>query len=229
MSNQLNDPSSLLPFLILGAEDDNASSSDPAGSEGDSQSSGGEDGKTGSSSSKEVHDDANDPKVQGLKSALQKERQGRQADADELKELRKLKKQHDEAELAKKSDIDQARIKAEAAEEKATKLATGFLNRELNLAIVEAARGLDFIDADDALAGVDRSGFTFTQDEDDPSNVTIDKKTIEAAVKSLATKKPHFVKAGTDDGKPSGSQFGGPKKKQQTSDEALKEKYPSLR
>ena len=67
------------------------------------------------------------------------------------------------------------------------------------------------------------------QDDDDPSVITIDQKSIAAQVKALSTKKPHFIKTGTEDGEPTGSSFGGTKtpKKTNRSDE-LKAAYPSL-
>lgn len=221
----------LLPAIIRGAEDDEAagstsesSSSDEGGNGAGNESGSSEDSQDGS----QEHDDADDPKVKGLKSALEKTRQEAKAKDAELKELRKLKKAQDDAELLTKSEIEQATIREERATEKAKKLADGFLKTTINQAIRNAASELHFYDIDDALAGVDRAELVFSQDDDDPSNVTIDTKTVEKAVKALATKKPHLIKSGTDDGEASGSQFGGTRQKKATSTEEFKTRYPGL-
>lgn len=215
--------------LIIGAEEDNSqegSQSAANGSTDDDQSSVNEDSGGGSNSSQSGgHDDADDPKVKGLKSALEKERLANAAKDNELKELRKLKKAQEARELAEKDEVEQARIKAERATEKAEKLAAGLLKRDLNSAITSVARELKFIDPTDAISGVDMSTIVFEQDEDDPSNITIDEKTVKAAVKALLSRKPHFAKSGTDDGEATGSQFGGKQKKPVTD---LKSLYPSL-
>src|SRR5690606_19230575 len=108
---------------------------------------------------------------------------------------------------AEKTEIDQYKAKAEKATSTNERLAASLLKRDLDDAIKAAAK--DFIDPDDALRGIDRSKLVFEQDEDDPTEITLDLKSIEREVKNLATKKPHFLKQGTDDGEPTGSQFGG--------------------
>lgn len=171
------------------------------------------------------HEDRDDPNVQGLKSALDKER--RRADALE-KAAKAREKADEERKLAEQSEIDQARTREQKANDKAQRLASGFLNEKLANAITAEAQLLNFIDIDDALKGVDRSKITFSQDEDDPSNVTIDKDTVKAAVKALATTKSHFIKTGTDDGAPTGSAFGGTKKTKPDEEATLRSMYPSL-
>jgi hypothetical protein len=222
----------LLPEVIIGAEDD------ATGTEGDqktSESSSSDSSKdnkasTGSASkdsseatNDDGHDDANDPKVIGLKTALETERSTRKA---QDKELAKLRREKEERELAEKTEVEQAQIKADKAVARADKLAAGLLDRDLNDAIRTAAEA--FIDPTDAIEGVDRKKLVFEQDPDDPSNITIDKKSVERAVKDLATRKPHFLKQGTEDGEPSGSTFGGNQRKKKTADETYKERYPSL-
>lgn len=214
-------------FLIIGAEGEGSeqgSSDNTSG--GDDAGDGGENQEENSSSSQE-HDDADDPKVKGLKSALAAERA--RADAAE-KDLKKRQKAEEAAELAKKDELEREKIRADAATEKATKLAEGLLKRDINAAIRAEAEKAGFIDVDDALAGVDRTSIIAEQHEDDPTQISIDLKTITTQVKALAAKKPHFIKQGTDDGEATGSQFGGSKQKKKGTDEdTLKELYPSLR
>lgn len=224
----------LLPEVILGAEVDPAGAGDDSGDpdgdsdddEGDGDGAAG--GDSGDSSGGESHSDSGDAATKGLKSALAAERK---AAKDATKRANALQKEKDERELATKSEVEQANTKLEQAQERANKLSAGLLKRDLDAAIRKAAS--NFIDADDAIAGVDRSKLVFTQDEDDPTDIEIDTKTVEKLVKELATKKPHFLKPeGTDDGQPTGSGFGGTgnrSKDKKTQEELLKEKYPSLR
>lgn len=215
----------LLPAVIFGAEGENEGEGDNDNPSGD------EDENAGSGSDNDdpedgEHDDANDPKVKGLKAALAAERRKNAALEKKQKQADKAKA---DAELAEKSELEQAQTKAQQAEERAQKLANGFLQSNINAAIRSAARDLNFIDVDDALAGVERSGITYDQDSDDPSDVSVDEDTVIAAVKALAKKKPHFLKTGTDDGDPTGSPMGGSRKKKLSSDEELAKKYPALR
>ena len=220
---------SRFPSIIRGAENDGDTDSSDSESSSTDSSSGG-DGGAGSSSEgsqqQKQHDDADDPAVKGLKSALEMERRNNKA---KDKELKALQKEKEERELAERTEIEQAQIRETKANEKAQKLAAGFLNEKLDNAIKAAATTLGFIDTDDALAGVDRASLTFEQDPDDPTQVTIDIKSVEREVKNLSTKKPHFLKRGTDDGEPSGHQFGGSQQKKKSSEDTLKEKYPALR
>lgn len=216
-----------LPEFILGADDED----DPEGDSGDSGDDAGDlsqddNGAAGSNSEgSSEHDDADDPKVKGLKSALDAERAKSKAAE---KKATALQKEKDAKDLADKSEIEQAQIRAEKAEEKATKLAAGYVRDALNGAIKDAANKLKFLDVTDALDGVDRSKLTYEQDEDDPTEVSIDLKILEKEVKALAQRKPHFLEKGTEDGGPTGGQFGGSKKKQKTPSDTYKERYPSL-
>lgn len=213
----------LLPLIIIGAEEGDDDNSNDTSSD-DAEKGKGDAGSDSQGSSKQTHDDADDEAVKGLKSALAAER----ADADkERKRANALQKEKDATELAKKSDIEQANIKAENAEKVAAKLAEGLLSRDLNDAVKAAATDLGFIDVSDALAGVGRDELTFEQDTDDPTNITIDMKSVEKAVKALATKKPHFLKSGTDDGHETGGKFNNRSKKKDE-EQDLKKLYPSL-
>lgn len=210
---------------IIGAEEGDGDHDDKSGDDDAPNDS--EDPDDPSKESQE-HDDADDPKVKGLKSALATERANNKRIARELRQAQKAK---DERELAEKSEVEQATAKATQAEEKATKLAQGLLKRDIDSAIEKAARDAGFIDIDDALSGVDRSKITWEQDDDDPSDIEIDFATVKAEVKGLASRKKHLIRSGTEDGQPTGSTFGGggKRKKGKLDDDALKERYPSLR
>lgn len=222
----------LLPYLIIGAEGDGDGEGEGgengSGDSGDGSGDGDPgDGDGDAGEGSDGSEGGEKPDVSGLKSALEKERA---ANKQKDKELKALRKAREAEENAKKSDLEKAQAEAEANKTKAEKLAAGFLKTNINGAIRRAAEKAGFIDPDDALAGISRDDITFEQDEDDPSDVTVDQKSVDRAVKALATKKPHFVKRGTDDGEPSGSQFGGSKpKSKKSSDDQLRERYPSLR
>lgn len=178
----------------------------------------------------------------GLRSALQKERNDRKKADRELKALRKFK---EEEEAKNKSDTDKAKDAAEKATRKAEKLAEGYKTNSINLAVIKAANGkLAFADIDDALRLIDRESLEVEQDEDDPSDVTIDGDSVTKALKALLKKKPHLAAKASDDDdeddeeeedKPSrrstGSKVGsrGTRDKGKLSEEKLKELYPQLR
>lgn len=221
----LSELEELLPVVFFGAEGEG---DDESGSDESDDDDAGSDDDNGSDNE---HDDANDPKVKGLKSALAAERARADAAEKKLKAAQaKAAKDQSDRELADKSEVEQAQTREQNANGRAAKMAAGLLRRDLDDAIRAAAVKLNFIDPSDAISGVDRAKLTYTQDEDDPSIIDIDLKTVETEVKAIATKKPHFIQAGTDDGEPTGGQFGrGGKKKKQSSEDALKDKYPGLR
>ena len=214
----------LLPSVIFGAEGDDEGSSN--NDDGDNSNEGNDGAGSDDANKDKVHDDADDPKVKGLKAALEAERK-RAAAAE--KRAKAAEKEKADRELAEKSDLEQSQVREQRATERAEKLANGLLQRDLNDAIRTAAVAAGFIDPSDAIDGVERAKLVYEQDGEDPTNITIDQKTVEAAVKALATKKPHFIKSGTDDGDPTGSQFGGSRKKKTTTDDELRKKYPALR
>lgn len=221
----------LLPYLIIGAEGDGDGEGEGgengSGDSGDGSGDGDPGDGDGDAGDGSDGDEGEKPDVKGLKSALEKERAANKQKDKELKALRKAKEAKENAE---KSDVERAEAERTAAVAKAEKLAEGFLKTNINGAIRRAAEKAGFIDPDDAVGSISREDITFEQDEDDPSDVDIDQKSVEKAVKALATKKPHFVKSGTDDGGASGSQFGGSKPKgKKSSDDQLRERYPSLR
>lgn len=210
-----------LPAVIFGAEGETDGAGEPTGDQSNNDGAGSDDDKD------EPKDDGKtDEDTSGLKSALAKER-SRAAAAE--KALKAELKTREARELAEKSDLEKAQINEQKATERAERLSSGLLQRDLNDAIRTAAKAAGFIDVTDAIDGVDRTALSYTQDSDDPTNIEIDAKSIEAEVKKLATKKPHFIRSGTDDGEPTGSQFGGSAKKKTTTEDDLKKKYPALR
>lgn len=210
------------PEFIFGAEGEEDQQNDPTGeSSGSSDQSGGDAGSEPKGSQK--HDDADDPAVKGLIASVAASRADAKAEKKRADALQKIV---DDAELATKSEIEQATAREEKANTKITKLAQRFLTRELNSAITAAAA--NFVDPSDAIAGVDLSELVYSQDEDDPADVTIDAKSVERAVKALAAKKPHFLKKGTEDGEATGSKFGAGNRQKKTSDDTYRETYPSL-
>jgi len=222
MDNELE---RLLPPFIIGAEgEDDSSGGDPAG-----DPTGGQEDPQDDPNASEEHDDDSpddDDPLKGLKTGLNKERAKNKALE---RENRKLRAAQEQRELEEKTEIEQERIKREKAEAKAEKLAQGYRTRELNSAIEKAAQKLNFLDIDDAISGVDKESITIEQDDEDPSDVTVDLKAVEKAVKALAAKKPHFIRRGTTDGEPTGEQFGGSKsKKPETTEETFRKQYPGL-
>lgn len=218
----------LLPEFILGAEgDEGAQSTDSGNDSGESQENAGSVSNDSSEEpEKDEHDDRDDPKVKGLRSALAAER----ARANKLeKEARARAKADEEKALKEKSEIEQAQIREQKAMERLQRLADGYRKSAVDRAIEQAAS--DFIDPNDAITGVDRSQIEVEQDEEDPSIVKVDKKSVERVVKALAAEKSHWLKKqGTDDGEKTGSTFGGSRQKSdKTKDEVYRQKYPSLR
>jgi hypothetical protein len=216
----------LLPLVIRGAEGEEDEGQGNSEGEG-GNASGDANGSTAGASGDAEGDNSNeDDATKGLKSALEKERK---AARDAQKELNRLKKQQEDAALKEKSEVEQAQAREQKAAERAQKLAAGLLRRDIDAAIRRAAEESKFIDPTDAVDGVDRSALTFSQDEDDPTEIDIDAKTVERAVKALAAKKPHFLRRGTEDGEPTGSQFGGSKTGKVDKVDTYKQLYPSLR
>jgi len=221
----------LLPEFFFGAEGED----DAAGTQGsesndvdDSTDEGVEDTADDDEDDDNEHDDADDPKVQGLKAALKAERLKAKREERRANTLAKKVKAKD---LAEMGELDAAKTQLTESQDKISKLASGLLRRDLDAAIRKAAAKANFVDPEDAVALVNRSSLTYTQDEDDPSDIEIDTKTIIAEVKRIAQGKPHFIKgqgAADDDEDPSGSKFGRKGKKKSTEEE-LKEKYPALR
>lgn len=216
---------------VVGAEGEveGTSSGTPDGSQG-------AEGDDGASSGDSEHegDEEGPEDVAGLKSALRKERLNRKAleKADRVKDkaLSTFQQEKDARELENKSELEKERILRTKADARNEKLSAGYLRSALDREIERAARTLKFADTDDALQLVDRSDIISEQDADDPTAITVDRKSVEKVVKALADRKKHLLGAGTEDGEPTGSQFGGRKTgtSKKTDAESYKVKYPGL-
>ena len=166
---------------------------------------------------------------EGLKSALTKERKERRRLERENKRLAKAQKDREDAE---KDDATKAKDEAAAEKTKSAKLANRLRDTALDNSIIKLANGMNFADIDDALKLIDRDDIDIDQDEDDPSDIEIDEKTVKEALEALAKRKPHLLKSENGERKPpkSGSKTGGGEKtKEQLDDEALAARYPALR
>lgn len=222
----MNDFWNQWPGVILGAEGDEEgpNKSDPPEGEDDDD----EDDPDNPDGNEDGDDSDKDKSAEDL-AAVQKALDAERRVTKRLeRENRRLKATKDNKEAEKNETLEETQQREAAATARAEKLAAGLLKRDIDTAIKEAARDLKFIDVEDALNGVDRSKIVFDQDDEDPTDIDIDEDTVKAAVKALATKKPHFLNKGTDDGEATGSQFGGSRKPKKTSDDALREIYPSL-
>jgi DNA-binding transcriptional MerR regulator len=169
--------------------------------------------------------------LEEIKAALKKERAGSREAKALRRENARLQKLADEAAEKDKSEKEKAEGRATKAEGKLSKLAVGYKNNAVDRAIEQAARDARFHDPGDAIAQINRSSITVEQDDDDPTDVTVDKKSVVTAVKALAAAKKHLVKPddGSGDGEPSGGKFGGGQKPgDKKSEEALRVLYPSL-
>lgn len=215
-----------LNYLVLGHEDDpdeGDEGEEDEGEEDDEDDDEGEEPDEKDGDKKRKDGFKSDASKASVLADLARERRERQR---LQREAAARKKKDDEAELKTKTEVEQATTKLTKAEERAANLAKGFLTTRLDNAIERVARELRFKDVDDALSLVDRSEIEVEQDEDDPSKVKIDSESLKAAVKALATKKKHLISEGTDDGEPTGGQFGNKKKKGKAADdEVLVKKY----
>lgn len=161
----------------------------------------------------------------GLKSALAKERK---AAKDAQRALKAAQKRLDELDSKDKSDTDKAKDEASKATALNAKLALRLKTTAVDNAIIQLAGSLNFRDVDDALQLVNRELIEIEQDDDDPSEIDLDKASVKAALEKLAKAKPHLI-AAEGQGEKSGSKFNG--KKQSTKDadeEALRKLYPAL-
>ena len=199
------------------------------GFEGDGENQNQEENEEENEEEEEKNEDGGN--VEGLKSALAKERKERRRLAKEVKALSEFRKEREDAE---KTDVDKAKDNATQAEAKAQKLAARLKDTALDNAIIQLAGSMGFADVDDALRLIDRDAVDVDQDEDDPSDVSIDKATVKSALETLKKAKPHLIKS--EEAKPgsnrTGSRFNGVNKEVNDKDAeeaALRQKYPALR
>jgi septal ring factor EnvC (AmiA/AmiB activator) len=215
-----------LTSVISGADEDgenteNEGEGEPEGEEeeGDDEGEGGKEGEEGGKPN------SSDDDREELKKALRAERRRAKQLERELKPLREAKGQKDSEEQA---TLDDTQKRLQASENKTSKLAAKLLKNSLDTAIERAARDANFIDPGDAVAGVNREDIDYDQDEEDPSTIDLDEDSVVKAVKDLARKKKHFIKA-PGGGSPSGSRFGGGNGKSKDDGKGVLENYPALR
>jgi hypothetical protein len=170
------------------------------------------------------------PDVEGLKSALTKERRSRR---EAERDNRRLKREAAEKQQNKDEEASEVELaKAETAKErtKSEKLAMRLRDTAVDNLILKYA-GDQFADLDDVLKLIDREQIDVDQDDEDPADVVVDQDTVRDAVKKLAKSKPHLLKITGEGGEGTGSQFGGRKKGSDDAlnEEALMARYPALR
>lgn len=179
--------------------------------EGDDTGGGDDDGDVDTGSD-DVPDD-----LEALKKALRTERELRKKAEKGQKlserEKRRLQKAQDDIKAAEEGEVAAAKKSADESAAKVSNLASKLRQTSLEKAITDAARKMKFRDPDDVITQLQRSNFNgieIDQDDDDPSDIEIDAKSVEKAVKAVATAKPHWLIAAGDNNN-SGSSFNGGK------------------
>lgn len=167
--------------------------------------------------------------VEGLKSALRKERMDRKRLEREVRRL-KSKNKPPEKPGDKPSETDD-KPKEDTATKVNEKLAKRLRDQAVDARIISWATKSGFDDPDDAVRLLDRKDILVDQDEDDPTEIEVDDESVEDAVKALAKRKPRLLTSKDEQRNRSGSKFGGQSKGKNKglSDEALKSKYTGLR
>lgn len=204
---------------------------DPDGDEEDEEDEGNEEEEE----EEEDSEESSKPKPKdntGLKSALRKERLRANKAERDLKKLQK--KVPTKEEVEDETARQKAEREAAEAQSNTSKLATRLRDQEVARLVAKAARAAGFADEDDAINLVKQSDLDIDQDEDDPSEIEVDFESVEEAIKALAKKKPHLLKAKDEeeeeDETPRTPKFNGRKKsKSALSEERLRELYPTLR
>lgn len=166
------------------------------------------------------------PDTSGLKSALQKERADRKALAKKLAAYEKSEQDRTDAE---KTEIQRLIDQDQRKTAKLQQLAEGFRKSKIEAAVIKAARAEGFTDPTDAIRQEVLMAIGVEQDEDDPSQVTIDETSLKKAIQDLAKAKPHYKAAAQQKPPPSGSKFGGSSTPPaQTEQQKLAALYPAL-
>lgn len=169
----------------------------------------------------------------GLKSALEKERNDRKALDKELSSFRKAQQEREDAE---KTEVQRLTDQQNRLAQNYAKLAEGYRDNAVEKAVLAEATKLKFLDPSDALRNEVLRGLTVEQNEEDPTQVTVDMAEIQRRVKELARSKPHYVTQGPARppvAQKSGSQFNSQQPRgtdQQSAERArLAELYPALK
>lgn len=144
--------------------------------------------------------------VAGLRSALEKERTERKANDKKLTAYEKAQQEKADAE---KTEIQRLTDQGSRDSAKLQRLAEGFRASKVEGAVLAAAKAAKFTDPTDALRAEVLSAIGVEQDQDDPTQVTIDEASVTEAVKALAKAKPHYLGEQRQAPPTSGSKFGG--------------------
>lgn len=224
-------PEWLLNLRILGREDDGDGEGGEGGEgeegeEGGDNEGEGSEGEGGDEGSGDGDDDDDlAQKVKDLEATIAKERKlRRQAERDARKNKRTPSKT---AETKTKAADTELQKQLEAAAAQTKRLADGLRKKEVDDAILAAARKAGFIDESDALTDDIRKQVDVDQDPEDPTDIDIDEDSVTDAVKDLAARKKHLVGKATP-GSPSGSKFRKKGNDDKPDKNALVEHYPSL-
>ena len=180
-------------------------------------------------SEEESGGDEEKPDVEGLKSALAKERKSRREAERELRKERRTKQEQQQNKDEEQNEVKRIQAERDTERSKSEKLAVRLQNVAVDNLIMRYA-GTQFADLDDVLKLIDRNDIDVDQDDEDPADITVDEDTVKDAVKKLAKAKPHLLKV-TSEGDSTGSQFGGGKnggKGDPLSEEVLMARYPAI-
>lgn len=208
------------------------------GTEGDGDDTGGgDDGAGGGDDDGDSGDDDLPDDLEALKRALKTERELRKKAEKGQKlserEKRRLQKAQDDIKAAEEGEVAAAKKSADEAADKVKNLGAKLRTQAVESAITKAASKMNFRDPDDVITHLARNNFKdidIDQDDDDPSDIDIDPKSVEKAVKAVATAKPHWLIAAGDSG-PSGGSFNGGKPGGKGGDKNREyaERFPALR
>jgi len=200
--------------FIMGFDGDEDDSDDADDGSDDGSSDSGDDGDDGT--------DAGGDKPDTATETMRKIRRENKTLMKELKGLRDFKKGIDDRD---KSELDKVREAEQALKSENDVLKQEIITTRIDSQLMHLAGKYKFRDTDDVLRLVNRDDI-----EIDEETREVDKDSVEKAVKTLVEAKPHLIFAEGEALPPSGSKFGGKKKADgKTTEEALREKYPSLR
>lgn len=181
--------------------------------------------------------------IAGLKKALRRERMGRKRAE---REARRAKAQLREARAGQKSkkagsgdtsknknrnngskddDNEEQEVQETGPSERETRLAAKLRDAAIDQVILEVATKAKFLDPGDAVKLISRKDIEFDQDEDDPTEIEIDRESVEDAVKELARKKKHLINRGGSGQGKTGSRVGSRKGRGELNDDALRKKF----
>lgn len=178
---------------------------------------------------KSTSGDDDKPDVEGLKSALAKERKMKREAERELRKIRRTQQETQQNKDEEQTEVKKIQAERDSERSKSEKLAERLRNVAVDNLIMRYA-GDQFADLDDVLKLINRSDIDVEQDDEDPSDVLVDDDTVKDAVKKLAKSKPHLLKITSEGGGKTGSEFGGGKKQDDAlSEEALMARYPAIR